>query len=64
MPHACGALDGKHVSIRCPDADYKFLWADIGAQIFNDSLLFLASSLYRVFYTNENCNRAEIINLQ
>ena len=51
--HTLGALDGKHVALRCPknagslyynykgfysiflltlvDADYKFLWADIGA---------------------------------
>ena len=63
--HTLGALDGKHVAIRCPknagslyynykgfhsiilhalvDADYKFLWADVGAngsasdaQIFSD----------------------------
>lgn len=62
--HCLGALDGKHIAIRCPrnggslyynykkfhsivlmaivDADYKFLWVDIGAngscsdgQIFN-----------------------------
>ena len=68
IPHACAALDGKHVASRKPkssgsiyynykhfysivlmglvDADYKFLWIDVGghghmsdAQIFNYSEL-------------------------
>ncbi|XP_054763663.2 uncharacterized protein LOC129270291 [Lytechinus pictus] len=68
FPHTCGALDGKHVSCKCPpnsgslyynykgfysvvlmalvDADYRFIWVDIGgmgsasdAQIYNASEL-------------------------
>lgn len=61
FPHVCGALDVKHIAIRCPavsgstyfnykkfysivllvlmDAVYKFLWADIGGQIYNESEL-------------------------
>jgi len=66
--HTCGALDGKHIAMKCPkdsgslyynykgffslillavvDADYKFLWADVGANgsasdcaVFNGSTL-------------------------
>ena len=63
FPHSCGALDGKHVSCRCPnlsgstyynykgfysivilalvDADYKFIWADVGGKCPFANLLLL-----------------------
>jgi len=76
FPHSCGALDGKHVSCRCPnlsgstyynykgfysivilalvDADYKFIWADVGGkcafanrlQTFNYIIAFLYFYIY------------------
>ncbi|XP_062588500.1 uncharacterized protein LOC134250166 [Saccostrea cucullata] len=68
MPHACGALDGKHIACRRPrnsgslyynykgffsimlmglvDADYKFLWIDVGGYgHMSDSQIFNASEL-------------------
>ncbi|XP_041351150.1 putative nuclease HARBI1 [Gigantopelta aegis] len=68
VPHACGALDGKHVAIRCPantrslyqnykgffsvvllalvDANYKFLWLDIGGYgSMSDSQIYNASEM-------------------
>ena len=67
-PHACGAIDGKHIAIKNPprsgtlyfnykgfysivllgvvDADYKFLWADVGANgSTSDCGIFNASDL-------------------
>ena len=68
MSHALGALDGKHIPIRCPrrgsshyhnykgfhsivllalvDADYKFLWVDLGiARSSSDAQIFKHSDL-------------------
>ena len=68
LDHVLGALDGKHIAIKCPrnggslyynykgfhsiilmrlvDADYKFIWVDVGANgcasdatVFNNSEL-------------------------
>lgn len=72
MPHACGALDGKHIACRRPrnsgslyfnykcffslvlmglvDADYKFLWIDVGGYgHMSDAQNFNASELKECF---------------
>ena len=61
FPHCCGALDGKHVAVTCPwntgslyrfvlmalvDADYKFLWIDVGSDgSSNDASIYNGSEL-------------------
>ena len=71
MHHALGALDGKHVRIRCPnnggslyynykgyhsivlmalvDADYKFIWVDVGANGSNSDTQIWNNSDFKTF---------------
>ena len=68
VPHAIGALDGKHIAIKKPgskyfnykgyfslvflavvDAEYKFLWVNVGASgLSSDTQIFNCSKLKKM----------------